>query len=1338
MRTLYLKDSSNRKKQFALTTRICVENGKKVVIKEPCFPEGIEHIKRIAESQKMFAKYYKNVKTSKTWIKNDMLYAEYINGVPLSDFYLKAIQNNDRDEIIRLLEFHLELALGRDNTCVFKTTEDFVKVFGEINSFEGESALKFTFFDPLPENIIFINGDINRPCFIDYEWFFDFPVPDALLKFRIIQQLSMLSGIERFISLDERLDIINCELSFDKGIIFFNKFSDFVYKEEKANYQILNKNFERKILQYPDINDFILLYYTLYFDTGNGYSENEKYSQSFTRNKVEIFCPLPENTVTVRLDPVESYGCVIGDLEIISYGGIMKYEPMNGFKNDNGDIVFVNTDPIIEITEAMNWIKIKYRILPLSEFSHYRIFDNYIATYQERNGLIVERNGLATERDNLIAEHNNLVAKYPDLSTQNCTLFFDTGNGYSVDKTQGYPYIGNEVDITCRIPENTVAVRFDPVEGYGCIISNLEVLSYNGIVMYEPINGYKNENGDMVFTTIDPQIELQGVMIWLKIKYRIQFLSEFSQYQVFDSYIITCQERNGLITERDGLVTERDGLVTERDGLVTERDGLVTERDGLVTERNGLVTEQNGLISERNALIAERDSLVSERTWLTAERYNLINERDGLLNSRSWRFAKLLRDIGDFIRRHKVLYLFAKGILSIKRNGIKETLKKVVSFNRRALLSHRIDLAYESEYQDNKDFSKYEPKVKTIAFYLPQFHAIPENDKWWGKGFTEWTNTRKAKPMFEEHYQPHEPHKDFGYYNLTNVTTLKKQAVLAKQHGIYGFCFYLYWFSGKRLLEKPLDLFLDHPEIDINFCLCWANENWTKRWDGLDSEILMKQNYSDDDPLRFIEDIQKYIVDKRYIRIDGIPVILVYNPGHIPNVRDVFVKWKNHAEEIGIGKIKIWICKTFGHTQKTLHIEDVVDGLVEFPPHSIPPVGAKNINLGENTANIYDYKEVVSEIKREFASENRIRESSDSIPLYRTCMMGWDNAARKKNGWSTFAGFSLKSFFDWTSLLVAEVLETSKSIFFVNAWNEWAEGTYLEPDKKFGYANINTLSMAIFGLPFYVGHPIVHKKYKKINNYFLQKNNVRICIQVHLYHIDLIDEIITNLNYIPFQFHCFISTDTDEKINIIQNKFERECKNACGVYISRFENRGRDVAPFIEQMNKNINNYEYILHIHSKKSLTSDGYGDEWRKYLFKHLLGSTENIYHIFTEFTVHKDLGLIFPPTFGAVIPHMLWGTDIQQGKKNVQDFLERIDVPTSLGDEPEFAAGNMFWARVKSIKKVFDADIGQNDFPTEDNQKDMTLAHAIERSWVYIAKDKGYTFKRALNTDLVKNRI
>jgi len=714
-------------------------------------------------------------------------------------------------------------------------------------------------------------------------------------------------------------------------------------------------------------------------------------------------------------------------------------------------------------------------------------------------------------------------------------------------------------------------------------------------------------------------------------------------------------------------------------------------------------------------------------------------------NSKSLHTTKNLLLMRSYIRRNRVLYFFARILLSIKRNGIKRTLRKGVSYIqkklKKLLRSIRYNsLLHECEYQNNIDFSEYTPKVKTIAFYLPQFHSIPENDEWWGKDFTEWTNTRKAKPRFKGHYQPREPHDDFGYYNLTDIEIIKKQALLAKQHGIYGFCFYLYWFSGKRLLEKPLDLFLQHPEIDINFCLCWANENWTRRWDGQNNDILIKQNYSDDDPDKFIQDMKKYIVDKRYIRINGIPVILVYNPGHIPNIENVFKKWRRKAEEIGIGKINILTCNSSGHTAESLGILDSVEGMVEFPPHHLPPLLLTNdINFtGKKdgiTAHIYDYKELVSEIKRESIIKAKNCKSNNT-PIYRTCILSWDNAARKKDDFYTFAGFSLKSFYEWASLLTAEALKTSVPMFFINAWNEWGEGTYLEPDKKYGYANINTLSKAIYSLPLHNNGPIKQKEIKKINKKLIKNGKIKICVQIHLFYIELIDEIIRNLNFLPFPFHCYISTCNSENIAIIENEFKK-CKNAEKVYIEKFENRGRDVAPFICQMSNIINKYEYILHIHTKKSLTSDAYGDDWREYLFNNLLGSTENIYYIFRYFIYKKKIGIIFPETYSLVKPFMLWGTDIEQGKKNVQDFLKKIGSKMDLSDAPVFASGNMFWARTKAIKKAFCAGINQNDFPAENNQKDMTLAHAIERAWVYIAENKGYTYLQ-MNQNEFKGRF
>jgi hypothetical protein len=212
--------------------------------------------------------------------------------------------------------------------------------------------------------------------------------------------------------------------------------------------------------------------------------------------------------------------------------------------------------------------------------------------------------------------------------------------------------------------------------------------------------------------------------------------------------------------------------------------------------------------------------------------------------------------------------------------------------------------------------------------------------------------------------------------------------------------------------------------------------------------------------------MKNYIVDKRYIKIDEAPIILVYKHSQIPNVRDVLLKWRKHAIQIGIGKIIILVCNTFEKTTNIHNINDIVDGYVDFPPHNIQikPIYVNTEHKNTEIANIFSYEDFVLKLTEEIYNEKKIN-ISNSIQSYHTCMMGWDNSARKKKDWYSFVDFSLESLYKWASLLVTEALEKNKQMFFINAWNEWAEGTYLEPDMKYGYANINTLSKAIYGFP---------------------------------------------------------------------------------------------------------------------------------------------------------------------------------------------------------------------------------------------------------------------------------
>jgi len=362
-------------------------------------------------------------------------------------------------------------------------------------------------------------------------------------------------------------------------------------------------------------------------------------------------------------------------------------------------------------------------------------------------------------------------------------------------------------------------------------------------------------------------------------------------------------------------------------------------------------------------------------------------------------------------------------------------------------------------YQDDIDFSDFKPLVKAIAYYLPQFHEIPENNEWWGKGFTEWTNTSKAKPNFKGHYQPREPHDDLGYYDLSNVDIIRKQAEIAKRHGIYGWCIYYYWFSGKKLLEKPIDLLLENKDIDIDFCLMWCNESWTKIWVG-EYEELIKCEIKDDDPEKFIDDMKQYTDDKRYIKINGKPLIAIYHIQNIPNIRDVIHRWRKRALEIGIGEIAVF-STIQPYSTIDFGLQDCFEGETNFSPakYYIDTIQLEDAQGLAISNHIYRYADCFELYKSVVESD------SHNHNVYLSCMCGWDNTPRYGNQSYVFdLDFSASHFYDMVKYVTEEALAYNKEFIFVFAWNEWAEGAYLEPDKRFGYAMLNTFSKAICGI----------------------------------------------------------------------------------------------------------------------------------------------------------------------------------------------------------------------------------------------------------------------------------
>lgn len=350
---------------------------------------------------------------------------------------------------------------------------------------------------------------------------------------------------------------------------------------------------------------------------------------------------------------------------------------------------------------------------------------------------------------------------------------------------------------------------------------------------------------------------------------------------------------------------------------------------------------------------------------------------------------------------------------------------------------------------------------KLIAFYLPQFHPTPENDLWWGKGFTEWTNVTKAKPLFEGHLQPHLP-TDLGFYDLRLRETRREQIKMAKCYGIDGFCYHYYWFSGKRILHKPLDDMLSDQESDMPFCLCWANENWTRRWDAAEHEVLISQQYLPTDDLDFIKSVIPFFRDRRYIRLDGKPFLIVYRPQHLPDARKTLEVWREYCRSIGIGEIHVCAALTHGNRS---YSQFGFDSGVEFPPHNLKVRDCPRLSIGNHLQGaIVQFADI--------AQSYLERTYTDSC-VFKTVFPSWDNTARRnKRGLVVLNGVPANYEY-WLSATLDSVNESGRNseFVFINAWNEWAEGCHLEPDCWFGHKFLQATLDAKNGVRRYATFP---------------------------------------------------------------------------------------------------------------------------------------------------------------------------------------------------------------------------------------------------------------------------
>ena len=350
--------------------------------------------------------------------------------------------------------------------------------------------------------------------------------------------------------------------------------------------------------------------------------------------------------------------------------------------------------------------------------------------------------------------------------------------------------------------------------------------------------------------------------------------------------------------------------------------------------------------------------------------------------------------------------------------------------------------------------------AEVVAFHLPQFHPIPENDEWWGPGFTEWTNVRRAAPQYEGHVQPNSP-ADLGYIDLLDPESFARQAELAERYDVSAFCLYAYWFAGRRVLERPLKLLVDHPDIDMRFCLCWANENWTRTWDGGDKELLLEQRHSPIGDVAFIRDHLELLTDPRYLQVDGRPVLLVYRASILDDPTATADSLRAEAVRLGLAEPLLVMVQSFGLWDPRPY---GFDAAVEFPPHA----AGNKLNLVEPgspgfpellrpeqwSGQFLSYPDLV-----EWAMSKRIPD----FEWFRTVTPAWDNTPRRMERASMFLDATPELFGNWVERALHHTYLFSppgRRLLFVNAWNEWCEGAYLEPDTHLGLARLEALQDA--------------------------------------------------------------------------------------------------------------------------------------------------------------------------------------------------------------------------------------------------------------------------------------
>ena len=565
----------------------------------------------------------------------------------------------------------------------------------------------------------------------------------------------------------------------------------------------------------------------------------------------------------------------------------------------------------------------------------------------------------------------------------------------------------------------------------------------------------------------------------------------------------------------------------------------------------------------------------------------------------------------------------------------------------------KIDNKFKTElYENDSSFINYKTILKPIAFYYPEYNNI-------------------------SYLKYFDVHKKLYQFNRTNIEQLiEKQIKLAKNHGIHGFAIYLDLINLQSTHNIISNFFIN--KTNFPFFLIWKIDDFVY----IDAQIVEN----------LINQFKKFIISDNYIKIRNKPVLSISKPENFLNKKEVIPLIRKKALQKKIGDLFIFYPFTGNFTEKKFLSE--FDAAYDY----------SKIDLFEHIIikpNILYYSGIIY--------KNLIlNELNFNFSLFRNCILNYKNF-KDYNPEKFYMANNL--IFEWAKINY----NLNEGIIFVDSWNNYKDGKYLEKDEQYGYASINSFSKSLFNLPF------------KENNFSLYSHqNITIAIQVHVFYEDLLKEIIDKLNLIPFKYDLFISTISNEKKDFIKKYLLYSTANNYEIRI--FKNIGRDVYPFISQMKSKYKNYKYICHIHTKKSNHKSLLGKNWRKYIYSNLLGSGELISEILFDFENNKKLGFIFPEVYYDLIKD-IHGFDYKKFFLNEPNIdymnflLKKIFGYVKIGDYFDFPAGNMFWAKIEAIYQIFNIRLR---FPKELNQTNQTIMHAVERIWLYLVKLNGYYYK------------